>query len=91
MSRQLPDWSLLVAHPALARALGALSPRQQLILHLYFWEDRSQADIAARLGISQQAVSRTIGRALQQLGRALGAADRSPPCIMGGETRGGGR
>lgn len=41
-----------------AQALERLSPRERLILRLRFWEGRSQAEIAAWLGLSQPQVSR---------------------------------
>jgi RNA polymerase sigma-B factor len=44
------------------------------ILRLRFHEDLTQVDIAARLGVTQMAVSRTIRRATTELGEAPGAA-----------------
>ena len=39
---------------------NTLTDRQRRIVELYFYDGRSQADVAAELGISQQAVSRQL-------------------------------
>ena len=51
----------------IAPALQALPARDRLVLHLRFVEDLTQAEIAARVGISQMHVSRLIRRALERL------------------------
>ena len=50
-----------------APAVRSLADRQQRILYLRFYEDRSQTEIAEELGISQMHVSRLLGRALETL------------------------
>lgn len=45
----------------------ALSPRERTIIHLRFAEGRTQAQIAARIGVSQMHVSRLLTRALERL------------------------
>jgi RNA polymerase sigma-B factor len=58
----------------IAPTLQALPPRDRIVLHLRFAEDLTQAEIAARVGVSQMHVSRLIRRALERL-RAV--AERS--------------
>jgi RNA polymerase sigma-B factor len=51
----------------LAAGMSALSDRERRILHLRYEEDRSQAQIAREVGLSQAQVSRLIRRALDRL------------------------
>ncbi|WP_234391017.1 RNA polymerase sigma factor SigF [Nocardia suismassiliense] len=51
----------------LAPLLDELPPRERLVLHLRFFGDQTQAQIAERLGVSQMQVSRIISRTLAQL------------------------
>lgn len=53
-------------------AFEHLPPREQLIMHLRFWDHRSQVDIAHRLGISQMHVSRLLARSLDHMSQFLG-------------------
>ena len=65
-----------------------LTPKQQLILQLYFFDEMSQEDIAAKLGVAQQVVSKhlfgvvrdgkKIGGALRKLEKALEALKVDP-------------
>jgi RNA polymerase sigma-B factor len=57
------------AHDRLAvvAALRRLHPRERQVVQLRFGEDLSQAQIAARTGLSQVHVSRTLRRALVRL------------------------
>jgi RNA polymerase sigma-B factor len=57
----------------LSPLLSRLPPREQMILHLRFFEGLTQSEIAARLGISQMHVSRLLARSVAQL-RAAAAA-----------------
>lgn len=66
----------------LGRLLAALTVRQQRILALRFFHNMSQAQIAARVGVSQMQVSRLLVRTLAQL-RAGMLAEQS-----GGSTAG---
>ena len=52
---------------ALGAALRALHPRERQVVQLRFGEDLSQAQIAARIGLSQVHVSRTLRQALLRL------------------------
>lgn len=54
--------------------LGTLAEREQLILHLRFWDGMSQAAIAARLGVSQMHVSRLLRRSYERLRGVLGGS-----------------
>ena len=47
--------------------LKALPKRDQIVLHLRFAEDMTQAEIAERVGVSQMHVSRLIRRSLDRL------------------------
>ncbi|HEX2698702.1 MAG TPA: SigB/SigF/SigG family RNA polymerase sigma factor [Acidimicrobiales bacterium] len=52
---------------ALSPLLAQLPKREQVILHLRFFEGLTQSGIAERLGISQMHVSRLLARSLAQL------------------------
>jgi RNA polymerase sigma-B factor len=55
----------------LAAGMSGLTPRERRILELRYFEDRSQADIAREVGLSQAHVSRLIRRALERLRAAV--------------------
>jgi len=52
---------------------SGLTDKQREIVRLYFYEERSQVEIAAALGISQQVVSRQLFGVLRD-GRRIGGA-----------------
>lgn len=54
---------------------STLTDKQRRIVELHFFEGRSQADVAAQLGISQQVVSRQLFGVLRN-GRRVGGAVR---------------
>ncbi|MDT0439197.1 MULTISPECIES: SigB/SigF/SigG family RNA polymerase sigma factor [Streptomyces] len=56
---------------ALAPLLAELDERERLIIHLRFVEERTQAEIGARLGVSQMHVSRLLSRLLARLREGL--------------------
>jgi RNA polymerase sigma-B factor len=56
---------------ALGSAMRSLQPRERRLLHLRFVEDLSQSQIAARTGLSQVHVSRTLRLALGRLHEQL--------------------
>ncbi|ADB51864.1 SigB/SigF/SigG family RNA polymerase sigma factor [Conexibacter woesei] len=58
---------------AIAGALDALPVREREILRLRFEEDRTQSEIAARLGVSQMQISRLLRRTLERLRRVAEA------------------
>lgn len=74
------DWSDIVDS---LRELVAtrLTRRQQQIVELYFYEGRTQEEIAAQLGISQQVVSRQLFGVLRK-GRKVGGAIRKLQKIL---------
>jgi RNA polymerase sigma-B factor len=55
----------------LAAGMSVLSARERRILELRYFEDRSQADIAREVGLSQAHVSRLIRRALERMRAAV--------------------
>lgn len=58
-------------HVALRQAMADLGSRERELIRLYFYEEQTQSQIAARFGVSQMQVSRwlasTIGRVRAQL------------------------
>jgi len=60
-------YELTESRVALGPALASLGEREQKILTLRFYGNLTQAEIAARIGISQMHVSRLIARALVKL------------------------
>jgi RNA polymerase sigma-B factor len=60
----------LDAWQSLAPLIRELPERERTILYLRFFEERTQSEIAARLGISQMHVSRLLARSLEALRRA---------------------
>ncbi len=55
--------------------LGQLPERDQRIVYLRFFEGLTQAEIAARVGLSQMHISRLLARSLEVLGARLDAPD----------------
>jgi RNA polymerase sigma-B factor len=55
----------------LQAGMSVLSKREQRILHLRYYEDRSQAEIAREIGLSQAQVSRLIRRAVDRMRAAV--------------------
>ncbi|MCU4185814.1 SigB/SigF/SigG family RNA polymerase sigma factor [Acidiferrimicrobium sp. IK] len=58
----------------LSPLLSRLPEREQMILHLRFFEGLTQSEIATRLGISQMHVSRLLARSVAQLRAAAEAS-----------------
>lgn len=69
-----PDAGLLLAENrvALGEAMAHLSDRDRTVVGLYFYEDLSQSQIAARYGVSQMQVSRWLAAILGRLRSHLG-------------------
>jgi RNA polymerase sigma-B factor len=61
------------------RLIEGLEPREQLMVRLRFFEEMTQSQIAARLGISQMHVSRLLARCLDALRSQLEAEDGPGP------------
>ena len=66
-----PGYETVETGQAVAPAFRALPEREQVMLRLRFVDDLTQAEIAARCGVSQMHVSRLLRRSLHQLLEAL--------------------
>lgn len=53
------------------RAMRELTPRQREIIHLIFWREKSERDVASLLGISRPSVQVLKRRALQKMKQLL--------------------
>ena len=69
-SRDASDESWL-ENIALREAVSTLSPREQTIIKLRYFKDKTQMEIASEIGISQAQVSRLEKAALQKLKKQL--------------------
>jgi RNA polymerase sigma-B factor len=67
-------FELIEDRASIGPALELLPERERLILHLRFVEDRTQAEIAQCVGVSQMHVSRLLRRALEELRLVAGSA-----------------
>ena len=67
---------LVEARLVLGPLLRSLDARDRQVLRMRFFEDRTQAEIAQVVGVTQSQVSRTLTRILDDLRRRL--ADRAP-------------
>jgi RNA polymerase sigma-B factor len=72
------------------RALRRLPPQHRRVLHMRFVEDRTQSDIAKRIGVSQMQVSRILRRTLERL-RSAAERGAQPRPATGGRRRFTGR
>lgn len=66
------DW--VEERSSLAPAMRLLSEREQRILYLRFFEDRTQSQIGVELGISQMQISRLMRTSIEKLRRATARA-----------------
>jgi RNA polymerase sigma-B factor len=62
----------------LARVWRQLTPEERRLLVLRFYEERSQSDIAERIGTSQMQVSRLLARTLRRLRTMIGGLEELP-------------
>ena len=74
-----PELISVERRATLAPLLETLPPRQQVIIHLRFFEGMTQSEIAKQLGISQMHVSRLLARSLEEL-----RAQASNPTVAAG-------
>lgn len=69
------DVADLLAHEEclrkLQKALRTLNPEERKLIDLHFYQDFSQADIAARLGVSQQAISKRLRKICEKMKKLL--------------------
>ena len=68
------DLDAAEARTALAPVIKELPERDKQIIYLRFFEDQTQEEIGARLGVTQMQVSRLLSRILRDLRSALGTA-----------------
>jgi RNA polymerase sigma-B factor len=73
-----PHYEFVEDHLALRSLVAALTPRQRRILTLRFYDEMTQARIAAEIGVTQMHVSRLLRQALTQLRVGLLAAADDP-------------
>ncbi|MER7705711.1 SigB/SigF/SigG family RNA polymerase sigma factor [Kitasatospora sp. NPDC097605] len=66
-----PGIELAEFRTAVRPLLGQLPQREQVVLKLRFWEDRTQSEIAERIGVSQMHVSRLLAATLAHLREQL--------------------
>ncbi|MFB7470084.1 SigB/SigF/SigG family RNA polymerase sigma factor [Kitasatospora sp. NPDC056184] len=66
-----PGIELAEFRTAVRPLLGQLPRREQVVLKLRFWEDRTQSEIAERIGVSQMHVSRLLSATLAHLREQL--------------------
>jgi len=66
-----PEFERSEAKLSVARAWRSLDHAEQHLLEMRFWEERSQSDIAQRIGTSQMQVSRLLAKALSHLRQLL--------------------
>ncbi|WP_369383340.1 SigB/SigF/SigG family RNA polymerase sigma factor [Streptomyces sp. cg36] len=67
-----PAMELVEDFQSLAPAMGSLTERERLVVHLRFVEERTQAEIGTELGVSQMQVSRILRRILTKLREGMG-------------------
>ena len=65
-------------HVELDQALQMLTPKQKSVLYAIYWQDRRVVDIAARMGVSPQAVRAIRQRAEKILRQRLEASGATP-------------
>lgn len=68
-----PAFASTEARLALQPLMGALSPRDRRIIELRYFENRTQAQIGADVGVTQEQVSRLLTGILLKLRRSLAA------------------
>jgi RNA polymerase sigma-B factor len=71
LGREDPELKLLEDKANLEQAFEVLDRRERIILYLRYYENMSQAEVAARLNVSQMHVSRLQQRAIAKLKRYL--------------------
>lgn len=72
-----PGFDHCEARRLVQQAWELLSREERELLRMRFWEQRSQSDIAERIGTSQMQVSRLLARVLSRLRRQLAEDDCS--------------
>jgi RNA polymerase sigma-B factor len=70
------SYELVEYGASIESALASLPERDRYILHLRFVEDRTQTEIATRVGCSQMHISRILRATIDKLRAAAGSSDR---------------
>lgn len=70
MEKELGDF---IQNPALYNAILALNERQKQIFYLSFIKEMSDTEIARRLNVTQQAITKSKNNALKKVRRMIGA------------------
>jgi RNA polymerase sigma-B factor len=65
------DFALADTRMTLDHAMEKLPHQERRVLHMRYVEDRTQSDIATRIGVSQMQVSRILRRTVQRLQRSV--------------------
>ena len=77
-------FELVESRDAVSRTLRGLTPQEHEVLFLRFFEDRTQAEIAERIGVSQMQVCRILRRVLERSRRLAVPPSNDPnqeePC-----------
>ncbi|HVL89243.1 MAG TPA: sigma-70 family RNA polymerase sigma factor, partial [Actinomycetota bacterium] len=71
-----PDSGSVAGNDQVWQAVMALSPQQRAVVALRYYEDMSEADIAAVLGVSLGAVKKQLNRAKEKMRATLGEGER---------------
>ena len=79
-----PTLDLVERRDLVARSVQPLAPRERRVLYLRFVEDLTQAEIGARIGLSQMQVSRVLRTALERSREAAAAPPEPAPDAPGG-------
>lgn len=66
-----PDLDTVETRQTLSPLLAGLPPRERRIIHMRFYENLTQAQIAERVGVSQMHVSRLLAKSLAQMRTSL--------------------
>ncbi|HEV3474293.1 MAG TPA: sigma-70 family RNA polymerase sigma factor [Actinomycetota bacterium] len=73
-----PGFDRVEDHQMVTKLIARLPPREQRIMHLRFEHELSQAEIAARVGVSQMCISRILGRTLHRMRAQLSIEAQAP-------------
>lgn len=73
-----PGFDRVEDRQMVTKLIARLPPREQRIMHLRFEHELSQAEIAARVGVSQMCISRILGRTLHRMRAQLSIEAQAP-------------
>lgn len=84
-----PRFEQIDASLTITAAARGLNEREQLVLHLRFYGELTQSEIAKRIGVSQMQVSRILRGALERLREATAKGDHVAQSLQSAETKHG--